>query len=142
MSTDNSVEAILQEFRAAVLKDVNAKVCAPELRREEVIAEGTKTDIAQARSVKEANGILNDYLRENCTLDQIVMLSKVLMDVDNAYRRTRTLGQRLHARTQGLGGGGTHQQESQNRSQIHQSLPENETSAGEDSFMHEAIKYL
>ena len=115
--------AILQEFRADILKDVNVEVCAPEVRREEVIAESTDTDINQARSVKRANGILYDYLRQNCTLDQIVMLSRVLMDVDNAYRRTRTLGQRLHARTQGLGDGGTYQQESQNGSQIHQSQP-------------------
>lgn len=125
------MEAILREFRDDILKDVNAKVCAPELRREEVIAESTETDINQARSVKRANGILYDYLRENCTLDQIVMLSRVLTDVDKGYRRTRTLGQRLHARTQGLGGGGTYQQESQNGSQRYPPQPRNGSNRGD-----------
>ena len=61
------MEAILREFRDDILKDVNAKVCAPELRREEVIAEGTETDINQAKSVKEQmEYFMTTYVRIAC----------------------------------------------------------------------------
>ena len=61
-------------------------------------AEGTEIDIAQAKGAKRADGILYDYLRENCTLDQIVMLSKVLMDVDKGcFGRTRNIMNHMHA---------------------------------------------
>ena len=113
------------------MKDVNAKECAPEMRLLEVIAEGTETDIAQSRSVKRANLILYDYLRGNCTFDQIMMLSRVLMDIASGYGRTKELGQRMHARIQDLSGGGTYQQERQHGPQIHPSLPKNATGTGD-----------
>ena len=106
-------------------------MCAPDLRCEVVIAEDTKTDIARPRSVKRANEILYDYLRGNCTINQIVTLSRVLLDIDCGFGRTRKLGQRLHARIQGPSGGSTYQQEWQHGSQLHPSVPNNETSSGD-----------
>ena len=98
-----TVDSILQEFRDDILSNVNAKECAPELRRQEVIAEVTETDIERARDDKSARGVLYDYLHGNCTLEQIMVFSRVLMEVDGGLGRTRDLGQRLDARIQESG---------------------------------------
>ena len=44
-SADMTVDCILEVFRDDILSNVNAKKCAPELRRQKVIAEGTETGI-------------------------------------------------------------------------------------------------
>ena len=118
------MDEILQEFKDDFLKNLNAKHCAPELRRQNVIAESTETDIAQAKDAKLARGILYDHLYENCTLDQIVVLSRVLRDVDRGFGRTKEIGQRLHARIQRLDGGGT------DRSQLNPPLSQNKANTG------------
>ena len=92
-SADTTVDSILQEFRDEILSNVNAKECAPELRRQKVIAEGTETDIERARDARKASGILYDHLRVNCTLKQIVVFSEVLMVADGGLGRTRDVGQ-------------------------------------------------
>ena len=94
------MKKILEEFRDDILNNVNAKECAPKLRRRHVIAESTETDIERARDAKTAGGILYDHLRRNCTLEQIVVLSKVLMEVDSGLGRTKDVGQQLYARIQ------------------------------------------
>ena len=102
-STGTSVDSILQEFRDDILSNVNAKECAPELRRQHVIAECTETDIDRARDVRTGNGILYDHLRRQCTLEQIAVFSRVLMQADGGFGRTRDVGQRLHSKIQGTG---------------------------------------
>ena len=97
-SADTTVNSILQEFSKDILSNVNAKECAPELRRQKVIAEGTETDIERARDARKASGILYDHLCRHCTLEQIVVFSRVLMEVDSGYGRMKNVGQRLHAR--------------------------------------------
>ena len=99
-SADTTVDSILQEFRDEILNNVNAKECAPELRRQKVIAEGTETDIEQAKDARKARGVLYDYLRMNCTLEQIIVFSRVLMEADAGLGRTRDVGKQLHARIQ------------------------------------------
>lgn len=99
-SADTTVDSILQEFRDDILNNVNAKECAPELRRQKVIAEGTETDIERARDARKASGILYDHLCRHCTYEQIVVFSRVLMEVDSGYGRMKNVGQRLHARIQ------------------------------------------
>ena len=96
------MEKILEEFRDDILKNVNAKECAPELRRRHVIAESTETDIERARDAKTAGGVLYDHLHRHCTLEQIVVLSRVLMEVDSGFGRTKKVGQRLYTRIQGI----------------------------------------
>ena len=102
-SADTTVDSILQEFRDDILSNVNAKECAPELRRQKVIAEGTETDIEQAKDAGKARGVLYDHLQLNCTLEQIVVFSEVLMKADGGRGRTRDVGKRLHARIQESG---------------------------------------
>ena len=99
-SADMTVDCILEEFRDDILSNVNAKECASELRRQKVIAEGTETDIERARDARKASGILYDHLCRHCTLEQIVVFSRVLMEVDSGYGRMKNVGQRLHARIQ------------------------------------------
>ena len=108
-STDNSVDAILQKFSNDILKDVNAKECAPELKQKNLIAESTATGIAEAKDAQTARRILFDHIHENSTSDQIVQFSRVLMRVDAAFGKTRKVGERLHAEIQGLVAGGTDQ---------------------------------
>ena len=96
------MKKILEEFRDDILKNVNAKECAPELRRRHVIAESTETDIERARDARTARGILYDHLHRQCTLEQIVELSKVLMEVDGGLGRTKRVGLRLYTRIQGI----------------------------------------
>ena len=95
------MEKILEEFRDEILKHVNAKECAPELRQRKVIAKSTETDIARARDDKTARIKLYKHLRKDCTLEQIVVLSRVLMEVDSGFGNTKEVGQRLDARISG-----------------------------------------
>ena len=127
---------ILQEFRDDLLIIVNAKSCAPELRRQKVIAESVETDIAQAKDKKTACGILYDHLCQECTFEQIVGLSKVLMEVDGGFGKTREVGQRLHERVLGIRGGGTDRQVSLHRSHLPLPLPKNETNTGKYGELH------
>ena len=122
-SADTTVDSILQEFSKDILSNVNAKECAPELRRQKVIAESTKTDIERARDARNACGILFDHLRMNCTLEQIVVFSRVLMEVDGGYGRTRDVGKRLHARIHESGAVASSQKESPDESQLRPSPP-------------------
>ena len=92
-SADTTVDSILQEFRDDILSNVNAKECAPELRRQKVIAESTETDIERARDARKASGILYDHLCRHCTYEQIVVFSRVLMEVDSGYGRMKNVGQ-------------------------------------------------
>ena len=103
------MEKILEEFRDDILKNVNAKECAPELRRRHVIAESTETDIERARDARTARGILYDHLLRNCTLEQIVVLSRVLMEVDRGFGKTKEVGQQMYARINGADASGTGQ---------------------------------
>ena len=96
------MKKILEELRDDILKNVNAKECAPELRCRHVLAESTETDIERARDAKTACGILYDHLHRQCTLEQIVVLSRVLTEVDSGLGRTKGVGQRLYARIQGI----------------------------------------
>ena len=97
-SAETTVDCILEDFRDDILSNVNAKECASELRRQKVIAEGTETDIERARDARKASGILYDHLCRHCTLEQIVVFSRVLMEVDSGYGRMKNVGQRLHVR--------------------------------------------
>ena len=120
------MKKILEEFRDDILKNVNAKECAPELRRRHVIAESTETDIERARDARTARGILYDHLLRNCTLEQIVVLSRVLMEVDSGFGKTKEVGQQMYARIQGAGASGTGQNVGQaiGESQLHPSVTE------------------
>ena len=120
-----------------ILNNVNAKQCAPELRRQKVIAQGIATDIGRARDAKMASGILYDHLYEDGTLQQIKMLSTVLMDVDAGFGKTREVGLRLHARIQGLDSSETEQQKHPHGSQQLPSLSdrENEANKGDCEFL-------
>ena len=129
-SADTTVDSILQEFRDDILSDVNAKECAPELRRQKVIAESTETDIERARDARKASGILYDHLRMNCTLEQIVVFSRVLMEADGGLGRTRDVGQRFHARIQESA---RDQKESPDESPLHPPPPNGAESTGRDS---------
>ena len=71
-STDISVDSILQEFRDVILSNVNAKECAPELRRQKVIAEGTETDIERARDARKKHV---EYFMTTCV--RIVPMSRL-----------------------------------------------------------------
>ena len=119
------MNAILQEFRDDILSNVNAKTCAPELRRQGVIAASTETDIEQAKDARSACGILYDHLCQNCSFNQIVMLPTVLMGVDEGFGRTKEVGQRLHMRIHGIDPGGSDQQLSPHP------LPMNTTNTGD-----------
>ena len=119
------MDAILQEFRDEILRNVNAKTCAPELRRRGVIAASTETDIERAKDPRSACGVLYDHLCQNCSFKQIVMLSTVLMEVDDGFGRTKEVGERLHMRINGSDPGGSDQQLSLQR------LPKNITSTGD-----------
>ena len=99
-STDNSVEAILQEFRDDILNKVNAKEHAAELRRQGVIAPSTETDIDRARDARKASGILYDHLYKNSKLKEIKELSKVLKEADSGFSKTKEVGRRLYERIQ------------------------------------------
>ena len=134
------MDKILQEFRDDILNNVNAKECAPELRRQGVIAVSTETKIARAKDKKTACGILYDHLLEECTFEQIVMLTKVLMEVDCGFGRTREVGQRLHERVLGIHGGGTDRQVSLHRSQLPLLLLKNEASTGNYGELHSTHK--
>ena len=99
-TTDNAVEAVLQEFRNDILNNVNAKEHAAELRRLKVIAESTETDIERARNARMASGILYDHLYRHSTMEQIKDLSRVLKEADSGFGRTREVGERLYKRIQ------------------------------------------
>ena len=129
-SADTTVDSILDEFRDDILSNVNAKECAPELRRQKVIAEGTETDIERARSARNACGILFDHLRMNCTLKQIVVFSRVLMEADDGLGRTKNVGQRLQARIQVSGAVASGQKESPDESQPLSSTLKTEENVG------------
>ena len=122
-SADTTVDSILEEFRDDILSNVNAKECASELRRQKVIAESTKTDIERARDARNACGILFDHLCMNCTLEQIVVFSRVLMEADDGFGRTRDVGKRLHARIHEGGAVASSQKESPDESQLRPSPP-------------------
>ena len=132
-SADTTVDSILEEFRDDILSNVNAKECAPELRRQKVIAEGTETDIKQAKDAGKARGVLYDHLCTNCTLEQIVVFSEVLMKADGGYGRTRDVGKRLHARIQESGAVGSVQKESPDESPLHPPPSKGAESTGRDS---------
>ena len=123
-STDTTVDSILQEFRDDILNNVNAKECAPELRRQGVIAESTETNIEQAKDARKARGVLYDHLHMNCTLEQIMMFSEVLMKADDGLGKTRHVAQRLHARIQESSA--VDKKLSPNESQLHPSPPKAE----------------
>ena len=120
------MDSILQEFRDDILSNVNAKECASELRRQKVIAKSTETDIERARDPRKASGILYDHLHMNCTLEQIVVFSEVLMGADGGYGRTKDVAQRLHARIQKSGAVASVKKLSPNESQLHPSPPKAE----------------
>ena len=105
---------------------MNAKECAPELRRQHVIAESTETDIERARDTKTASGILYDHLYRNCTVEQIVLFSKILTEVDGGFGRTRQVGQQMSARMQGTGSGSASTQQNMGpyESQLHSIPPQ------------------
>ena len=131
-SADTTVDSILQEFRDDILSNVNAKECAPELRRQKVIAEGTETDIEQAKDARKARGVLYDHLQLNCTLEQIVVFSEVLMKADGGHGRTRDVGKRLHARIQESGAVASDRKESPDESPLHPPPPKAEVNTGKD----------
>ena len=118
LCTDDSVDAILAEFKDDILDNVNAKECAPDLRRQHVIAASTETDIKLAKDAREARGILYDHLCSHCTLEQIVTFSKVLMKANGGYGRTREVGQQLYARIPVSGAVATDQDMSPGESQL------------------------
>ena len=132
-SADTTVDSILQEFRDDILSNVNAKDCAPELRRQKVIAEGTETDIKEAKDSRKARGVLYDHLQLNCNLEQIVVFSEVLMEVDGGHGRTRDVGKRLHARIQRSGAVARDQTLSPDESALHPPPPKGVESTGRDS---------
>ena len=82
---------------------MNAKRFAPNLRRQGIIAEVTETDIDRAKDSETANEILYDHLHKDCTSDQILLLSRVLMDVDAGFGNTRQLGKLLSTSFHGQG---------------------------------------
>ena len=133
LSVDTTVDSILQDFRDTILSDVNAKECAPELRRQKVIAEGTETDIERARNARKACGILYDHLCRHCTLEQIMVFSRVLMEADDGLGRTRDVGQRLHARIQESGTVAIDKTVSPDVSPLHPSPLKTEVNTGRDS---------
>ena len=128
-SADTTVDSILQEFRDDFLSNVNAKECAPELRRQKVIAEGTETDIEQAKDAGKARGVLYDHLQLNCNLEQLVVFSEVLMKADGGHGRTRDVGKRLHARIQEIA---RDQTVSPDESPLHPPPPKAEVNTGKD----------
>ena len=128
-SADTTVDSILQEFKDAILSNVNARECVSELRHRKVIAESTKTNIEQAKDARKASGILYDHLRMNCTLEQIVVFSEVLMEADDGLGRTKNVGYRLHARIQEIA---RDQTVSPDESPLHLSTPKAEVNTGKD----------
>ncbi len=114
------------------MSNVNAKECAPELRRQKVIAESTETDIERARDARKASGILYDHLCRNCTYEQIVVFSRVLMEVDDGYGRTKNVGYRLHARIQEGGAVASDPKVSPDESPLHPSTHKAEVNTGKD----------
>ena len=100
------------------MSNVNAKECAADLRRQHVIAESTEIDIERARDVRAANGILYDHLRRQCTLEQIAVFSRVLMQADSGFGKTRDVGQRLHERIKDTGAVATEQKVSPGESRL------------------------
>ena len=141
-SAGTTVDTILQEFRDDILNNVNAKECAPELRRQRVIAESTETDIERARGVRKASGILYDHLRMNCTYEQIVVFSQVLMKVDDGLGKTKNVGYRLHARIQESGAVASEQKVSQDESQLHPATPKVEVKTGNISLSWQPRKHI
>ena len=131
-SADTTVDGILEEFRNDILSNVNAKECASELRRQKVIAEGTETDIKQAKDAGKARGVLYDHLCMNCTLEQIVVFSEVLMKADGGYGRTRDVGKRLHARIQESGAVASDRKVSPDESPLHPPPLKAEVNTGKD----------
>ena len=131
-SADTTIDSILQEFRDDILSNVNAKECAPELRRQKVIAEGTENDIEQAKDARKARGVLYDHLQLNCNLEQIVVFSEVLMEVDGGHGRTRDVGKRLHARIQESGAVASDRKVSSGESPVHPPPPKAEVNTGKD----------
>ena len=120
---------------------MNAKECAPELRRRHVIAESTETDIQRARDARTARGILYDHLHRHCTLEQIVVLSRVLTEVDSGLGRTKGVGQRLYARITRVDASGTDQKVGPvaDGSQLHLSPPKTPANAGNNYIYAELL---
>ena len=131
-SADMTVDSILQEFRPDILDEVNAKECAPELRRRNVITQVTETDIEQAKDARKARGVLYDHLQQNCNLKQIVVFSEVLIEADRGLGKTRDVGKRLHARIQESGAVASDQKVSPDESPLHPPLPKTEVNTGKD----------
>ena len=100
-SSDISVEAILQDVKDIFLTKVNAKMCAPKLRRQGVIPEMIETRIARSEDVQKAREILYDHLQKECTFQQIETLARVLADVDRGFGRTKEVGRLLQMRIRG-----------------------------------------
>ena len=93
------MEAIVQEFEEDILTKVNAKECAPKLKRQGVIPEKIETEIARSEDAQTAQGILYDHIRKDCSLQQIEMLAGVL--VDSGFGTTKEVGLQLQERIQG-----------------------------------------
>ena len=132
------MDTILQEFRDEILNNVNAKECARELRIQEVIAETTETDIERARDARMACIILYNHLRKNCIFKQIVVLARVLMEVDSGLGKTREVGQRLYARIQGVDASGTDQKVDSDEPPLHPSAPKTEAHTG-NNYMYSTV---
>ena len=92
------MEAILQEFKEDILNKVNAKECAPRLRRQGVIPENIETEIARS---KDAQGILYDHLQKECTLERVKKLAEVLVGIDSGFGTTKEVGEQLQAQIRG-----------------------------------------
>ena len=100
-SSDNSVEAILQDVKDDFLTKVNAKECAPKLRRQGVIPEKIETKINRSEDAQTAREILYDHLQKEGTFQQIETLAEVLADVDRGFGRTKEVGRLLQMRIRG-----------------------------------------
>ena len=90
----------MQEFKDDILTKVNAKVCAPALRRQGVIPQEIELKIL-SEAVAVARGTLYDHLKSDCTLRQLEKLAEVLVSVDRGYGTTNEVGQELQKRIQG-----------------------------------------
>ena len=125
------MDKILQEFRDDFLNNVNAKSCATELKHQLVIAESIEAKITQAGDARLARGVLYDHLCQDCTFEQVVELSRVLMGVDRGFGKTREVGRRLYTRIQEIHDGVTDWQVSLHGSQPQLPKLKNNASTGD-----------
>ena len=93
------MKAILQDVKDDILTKVNARMCAPALRRQEVIPEEIELKIL-SEAAQMARGTLYDHLKSDCTLQQLEKLAEVLVGVDRGFGTTREVGQELQQRIQ------------------------------------------